>query len=334
MHQELKTSRRQLIKAVAVGTATPGLLLRAGPAAAAFPDKPIRLLHATSAGGTVDSVARAMAERMGPRLGQPVVVEIRPGAAGAIAAMAVARGPKDGHLVFFGTSSNLGYLKMLDKDLPYDPVNDFTPIAIVGSVSVGIFASAASGFNNILDLIAAAKAKPGELSYASIGQLSLSHLAMEMLQQRAGIKMIHAPYAGANVNYWADLIGGRLQLVSTGVSGGLAMAKEGRVKLLAIASRERSRLLPDVPALGEVFPGLDVPAWFGFAVAASTPAPIVQKLEEVTLAALHDPSTRQAFTQITVDIADPIAGSRETGAKIRADNEMWGKVFKAAGLMA
>ncbi len=272
-----------------------------------------------------------MGEKMAPRLGQPLLVEYRAGGSGAVAATTVSKGPKDGYMIFFGAGSTLGYQKLLNKDLVYDPVKDFTPIAMVGSVPVVIFTNPATGFNSIQDLLAAAKAKPGQISYGTVGPLTLPHLGAELLQHYAGISMLHVPYGGNSGRYWTDLIGG-LQLVLTGASGGMELAKDGKVKMLAVASRERSKLLPNVPALGEVFPGLDVPAWFAFSVAAGTPAPIVQRLEEATLGALRDPSTRQAFAQIGIDI-DPIMGSRESEAKIRADNEMWEKVFKAAALV-
>lgn len=333
MDRKWKLERRATLKGMAIAMAAPALLLRTGTAASAgFPDRPVKVVISTTPGGTLDQVARIMSEKMMPHLGQPLVVEYRPGASGTVAANAVKNAPRDGHTIFFGAGSALGYQKLLEKDLPYDPVKDFTPVAMVGSVPVVIFTTPATGFNSIQDLLAAAKAKPGEISYGSVGPLTLPHLAAELLQYRAGISMIHAPYAGSSGRYWTDLLGGRLQLVFTGASGGMGLVKDGKLKMLAVASRERSRLLPDVPALGEVFPGLDVPAWFAFSVAAGTPAPIVKRLEEATLAALRDPSTRQAFAQIGVDI-DPILGSRESEVKIRADNETWEKVFKAAGLV-
>lgn len=326
-------SRRNVL-AAAAGAAFPALLLRSGAAAAAdFPDRPVRIFNPTSPGGTLDQVGRILAEKMGPRLGQPVVLEHRPGGSGAIAANVVTHAPRDGYSMFFGTSSTLGFQKMLNKDLSYDPVRDFTPVALVGSVPVGIFSAPGSGINTIQDLIAMARAKPGQVSYGSTGLLSLTHLAGELLQHRAGIRMIHVPYTGSQQRYFTDLVGGNIQAAFTGVGGGLALVRDGRLKLLAIASRERSRLLPDVPALGELYPGLDVPAWFGFAVAAGTPAPLVQKLEEATLGALHDPATRPAFAQISVDL-DPVMGSRDAIAKIRSENEMWEAVFQAAGLHA
>ena len=226
----------------------------------------------------------------------------------ATAATLVSKGPKDGYMMFIGTSSTLGFMKMLNNDLSYEPVKDFTPVAMVGSVPIGIFTSGTSGIKSVPDLVAAARAKPGELSYGSSGLNSLTHLAGELFCQRAGIQMIHVPYTGAQQGYWGDVLGGRLTATMQGVTGGLAMAKEGKLNLIAVTSRERSKLLPDVPAVGEAYPGFDVPAWFGLAVAAGTPANVVQKL-------------------------DPVLSASAFASKIVADNQMWEKTFKSAGLM-
>lgn len=326
-HIRLHT-RRSALQWMAAGAAAPLGLSAAN--AAEFPDRPIKLINPTIVGSTVDSVARILAEKMGRHLGKPVLVESKPGASGAIGASFVAQGPKEGYAIYFGTSSSLGYMKMANRELPYEPVSDFSPVAMVGSVPVCLFTNPALGINTIEEFVAAAKAKPGQFSFATNGPLTLTHLAGEMLSQRAGISMVHVPYAGSAAQYWADMLGGQLQLVIAGASGGLPLARDGRIKLLAVASRERSRLLPDVPALGEVFPGLDVPAWFGLAVAAGTPAPVVRKLEEAALAALREPSTRPAFATIGVEL--DALGSRAFAAKIAADNQMWEKTLKSAGL--
>ena len=330
MDERQMPMRRTVLKWIAAGAVGPAGLT--APRAAEFPERQVKIINPTALGGTVDIVARTMAEKMAPHLGQPVIVEHRPGGSGAIAASLVSKGPKDGYMMFIGTSSTLGFMKMLNNDLSYEPVKDFTPISMVGSVPIGIFTNGASGIKSIQDLVAAAKAKPGELSYGSSGLQSLTHLAGELLCQRAGIQMIHVPYTGAQQGYWGDVIGGRLTATMQGVTGGLAMAKEGKLNLIAIASRERSKLLPDVPAVGEVYPGFDVPAWFGLAVAAGTPANVVKKLEVAALAALRDPSTRTQLAAIGVDI-DPILSANAFASKIVADNQMWEKTFKSAGLM-
>ena len=330
MDEKQMPMRRTVLKWMAAGAAGPAGLTALH--AAEFPERQVKIINPTAPGGTVDMVSRIMGEKMAPHLGQPVVVEHRPGGSGAIGASLVSKGPKDGYMMFIGTSSTLGFMKMLNKDLAYEPVKDFTPISLVGSVPIGIFTSGTSGIKTVQDLVAAAKAKPGELSYGSSGLNSLTHLAGELLCQRAGIEMIHVPYTGAQQGYWSDVMGGRLAATMQGVTGGLALAKEGKLNLVAVASRERSRLLPDVPAVGEVFAGFDVPAWFGLAVAAGTPSNVVQKLGSAAMAALRDPTTRTQLAAIGVELG-PIISADAFANKISTDNQMWEKTFKSAGLM-
>lgn len=329
MSERQAHGRRTVLKWIAAGAVGPAMRPLH---AAEFPERQVKIINPTAPGGTVDIVSRLMAEKMAPHLGQQVVVEHRPGASGAIGASLVAKGPKDGYMMFIGTSSTLGFMKMLNKELSYEPVKDFTPITLIGSVPIGIFTSGTSGIKTILDLVAAAKAKPGELSYGSSGLNSLTHLAGELLCQRAGIQMIHVPYTGAQQAYWSDVMGGRLAATMQGVTGGLALAKEGKLNLIAVAMRERAKLLPDVPAIGEVYPGFDVPAWFGLAVAAGTPANIVQKLEAAAIAAMRDPTTRTQLAAVGVDHG-PVLTSDAFATKIATDNQMWEKTFKSAGLM-
>lgn len=297
-----------------------------------YPTRPVKLVNPFAPGGTIDVVARVMADKMGKYLGQSVVIEYKPGAAGTVAAGVVAKGPKDGYTIYFGTSATLGFSKLLNKDLPYDPIADFTPVATVGSVPVGVFVDAGLGINTLQELIAAAKAKPGSIAFGSTGVGGVSHLAGEMLKARAGIDMLHVPYAGAAARYWSDITGGRIQVVFAGVTGGLPLAKEGRVKLLATATRQRSKLLPDVPAVGEVIPGYDAPAWFGLVVAKGTPQPIVAKLEAAALAALAEPSTRPMFESAGVDM-DPVLDAQAFAAKMPRDIEMWKGVLAGSGLL-
>ncbi len=312
--------KRRLLSAIIAGFLS--LACSRFAVAAEYPDRPIKLVNPFAPGGTIDVVARVMAEKMGQKLGGVMVIENRPGAAGTVAATYVAKGPKDGYNVYFGTSASLGFSKLLTPDLPYDPVTDFTPIAMVGSVPVGIFVNAALNIRSLQELIAYARSKPGELSFASPGVGSVSHLAAEMLKARAKIDMLHVPYTGAAANYWADVSEGRVQLVFAGVTGGLPQVKGGKVRLLAVATRERSKLLPDVPAVGELISGYDAPAWFGLVVAKGTPPDIVEKLQAAAQWALHDPSTRTIFSTAGVDL-DPIIDAKTFGAKIPKDIELW-----------
>ena len=331
MHHPHDPHRRRSLRWLAAGAVGASGLATPLVRAADLPFRQFKIVNPTSPGGTVDQVSRIMADKMAGYLGVPVVVEHKPGGSGAIAATAVIRGPKDGSQVFFGTSSTMGFMKMLNKDLSYDPIRDLAPVVMVGSVPVGLFT--ANAHPTLEAFVAAARARPGAFSFSSTGLQSLAHLAGELLAQRAGLKMVHVPYTGSAAKYWTDLIGGELQMAIAGVTGGLPLARDGKLKLVAVASRERSKLFPEVPAAGELYPGYDVPAWFGFAAAAGTPPATIRLLEAAALAALREPATRGQFANIGVDI-DPILGTEAFVSRIGTDNAMWEKLFRTAGLLA
>ncbi len=307
------------------------LICLGAPALADFPDHPVKLVNPYAAGaGAMDLAARVMAEGISARLGSPVVVINQPGAAGTLAATAVARGPKDGYSLYFGASSALGFTKLLNKDVTYDPVRDFTPVALLGNVPVAIFVSASSDIRTIQDLIAAAKARPGMINFGSPGFGSVSHVAVELLMERAGIQMKHVPYGG-NPNYWNDLIGGQIQVVTGGITGGLPLVKDGRLRMIATATATRTLTAPDVPAIGEVIPGYNAPAWLGLVVARGTPEPIVVKLEAAALEAFRDPTTKATLAKAGIEVV-PL-GRQAFGEKMASDLIMWESTLKSAGLI-
>ena len=307
------------------------LLALAAPASADYPDHPVKLVNPYAAGaGAMDVAARVMAEKMTARLGVPVVVVNQPGAAGTVAAAAAARGPKDGYTIYFGASSALGFTKLLNRELPYDPLRDFAPVAMLGSVPVGIFVSASSEIRTLQDLIAAAKSKPGMLNFGTPGVGSVTHVAVEMLMDRAGIQMKHVPYGGT-LNYWNDLVGGQLQLVSGGITGGLPLVKDGRLRLIATATATRSLTVPEVPAIGEIIPGYDAPAWLGLVVAQGTPEPVLARLESAALEAFSDPSTKLVLGRAGIEVT-PL-GRKAFGAKMASDLALWEVTLKNTGLI-
>jgi tripartite-type tricarboxylate transporter receptor subunit TctC len=317
--------KRTLLKAAA------GSLLAASilPAFAAWPERPIRLITPFPPGGQVDTIARAIGQKVSAALGQPVVVEPRPGAAGSIAASAVARAPKDGYTLLFGTSSMLGIAKYTNKDLPYDPVADFAPVGYLGNVTIGLFASNQSGITSLQQLLATAKENPGKLNFGSPGVGSASHLAGEMFAQRAGIKLAHVPYP-SNVAQMQDLVGGRTELSFSGMASGAPFAKDGRTKFIAVASKSRSPLHPDIPALGEVLPGYEAPAWLGIVAPAGTPRDVVDKLHGAIQAALNDKDLKPLLDGQGLDV-EPM-NPRAFGDKIKREMTMWEEAVRAAGM--
>ncbi len=299
----------------------------AARAAAEFPERPIKLVVPFPPGGLVDIVARTVGTGVTARLGQPVVIENKPGAAGTIAADQVARAPNDGYTLLFGTSASLGIAKYVYKDLPYDPVADFAPVSVLGNVTVGVFASNPSGITDAADAVA--KAKAGKASYSSPGVGSVSHLAGELFRSRAGIEMLHVPYNG-NTPQMTDLVRGETQLAFTGLGSGLKFAQNGSVRLIAVAARTRSRSQPKVPALGELLPGYDAPAWIGIVAPKGTAPQVIARLESAVQEALGDPAVTTLFEAQGID-PESNGGARAFADKIRREMSLWEEAVKAAG---
>jgi len=312
--------------ATAVGALACGMA--ATPAWAAYPDKPIKLISPFPTGGQVANIAFIMAQKMGQVIGQPVVMETRPGAGGQVAATFVAKGPKDGYQLLFATSSMLGIAKFMNKDLAYDPVNDFTAIAYLGNVTVGVFANAATKIETFAQLVDFARANPGKLSFSSPGIGSVSHLAGELLWSRAKIKLVHVPYNGNTVQM-TDLVSGQHQIGMGGMVSGLPYTRDGRVRLIGVAGPTRSKLAPNVPAIGELLPGYDAPAWLGIVAPAGLPREALDRLEAAAQQALADAETRKNLEGQGVDLE--VMTSRAFGEKIRRDMPLWEEAVKAAG---
>lgn len=298
-------------------------------ARAAFPDRPIKLVTPFPPGGTVGNIAHALSLKLAGLLGQPVVIEPRPGAAGSIAAAQVARAPKDGHTLLFATSAMLGIAKFTQPNLPYDPVADFAPVSYLGNVVVGLFSNPKSGIDSLATLISQARMRPGKINFGSPGVGSSSHLAGELFRTRARLDLVHVPYASATPQM-TDLVGGVTELAFGGVSAGMPYTGEGRAKLIAVASPTRSRLYPDVPAIGELLPGYDGPAWLGVVAPQGTPVDVVDRLSAAVQEVLKDREFRQLMENNVVEIE--AMSARAFGEKIRREMDLWEEAVKAAKL--
>ncbi|GAA4329469.1 tripartite tricarboxylate transporter substrate binding protein [Pigmentiphaga soli] len=265
----------------------------AAPAAAAaadYPTKPVRMIVPFVAGGAADMLARPLAQELGEKLGQPVVVENRAGANSTIGVQYVARSPNDGYTILFGSDAGLSLAPNTQPDLGYS-VKDFVPLAILAYMTQVMVVNGSSPINSVQDLAREVRARPGQLPYASIGVGSLSHVSMEALAGRFGAPMIHVPYQGV-APALADLLGGRVQIMLSAVAAPLPHIKAGRLKAIAFAGTERSASLPEVPTLAEQgIPDFVSRGWFGVMVPAGTPAPIVAKLQ----AAIADIAGRKSF---------------------------------------
>ena len=252
--------------------------LAAPPAAAqAYPNKPIRMLVGYPAGGSVDASARVVAERLGPLLGQTVLVENRAGATGNIAAEALTKAAPDGYTIYMGTTINAVSVSLF-KNLPYDPVRDFAPVSkVVVSPSILVVHPSVPA-NNVRELVAYAKANPGKLAYASTGAGSSPHLCAELFASLAGIQMLHVPYKGG-APAMTDLLGGQVALSFSNPTSITPHMASGRIRALAVTTAKRYANLPALPTMiEEGYPDFDLSAWYGVMAPAGTPAAIINRL--------------------------------------------------------
>ena len=298
--------------------------------AQAWPSKPIKIIVPYSPGGTTDLLARLVAQKMSERLGQPVIVDNKPGANGMIGSDVVAKAPPDGYTLGIASPGSHAANASLYKDISYDTVKDFTPITLGVSAPMLLVVHPSLGVNNVKELIAAAKAKPGAISYASGGSGSSQHLAMEQFKMMAGIDMTHVPYKGSAASY-PDLIGGSVKAEIDVVPTALPPVKGGRLKVLATGSGKRLALLPEVPTIAEAgVPGYESSSWYGFVAPAKLPKDILDKLHGEIVHALKQPDVVEKLTNAGVIV---VAGTpQEFAAHIRSEMDKSAKVIKAANI--
>ena len=257
-----------------------------------YPAKPVRLIVADAAGGAPDQLGRALAQKLSEGLGQQVIVDNRPGAAGALGADIAAKSPADGYTLLLTTTTIYAILPSLKKDLPYDPVRDFAPISRIATSSNVLVVNVSLPAKSVAELVQFAKARPGALNYASAGIGSPAHLAGEMLNLLAGIKLTHVPYKGA-APALLDVIAGSVQLIITSPIAAGAHMSGGRVRALATTGAERNPSLPELPTIAETVPGYEISQSWGIVVPSATPAPVVQRLTAEVTKAMGQPDLRE-----------------------------------------
>jgi tripartite-type tricarboxylate transporter receptor subunit TctC len=295
-----------------------------------FPSRPVRIIAPFAAGGSLDVVARLVAEKLSATWSQPVVVENRPGANGIIGVDGFAKSPPDGYTLLIGTSPVFTTNKLLYKDLAYDPDRDFIPVSLaaVAPNVLGIYPSLP--INDLHDLIAYARAHPGALTFASQGNGSTGQLSAMLLDQLANIDMKHVPYRGASLA-WNDVIGGHVDMMWDGIPSILSQIRAGTIRALAVGSRQRSAALPDVPtAIEQGLPDFESESWFAFAVLHGTPEPIVQALSRAISAAVHAPDVSAHIVDMG---ARPVGSTpEEMTAAITTTTALWKRVIETANV--
>lgn len=308
------------------------VLLAAGASAHAqgdYPNKPVRLVVGFTPGSVADITGRVLGARVGQIIGQTVVVENKPGAGSNLAAEFVARAPKDGYTLFLPGSVNMANAA-INPGLSFDIVKDFAPIALVNSVAVILVVHPSTGVNNVQELIALAKSKPGELSYASTGIGSAPHLSGELFMQRTGTKLVHVPYQGSP-QAATDLLAGRVQVMFSPATAVIGLVRDGKLKALASTGSKRPSILPDLPTMIEGgMPDFETSIWFGLTAPAGTPREALDKLARAVREAVKAPEVIAAWGPQGVD---PLDGGPDDLTKLSASElKRWGDVAAAAGL--
>ena len=300
------------------------------PAAAQpFPSRPIRLVVPYPPGGGTDTVARPLAQKISESVGQPVVIDNRGGASEIIGTEIVAHAPADGYTLALVTNAfaiNVAY----QRKLPYDPVRDFTPVSLLITTPLMVVAHPSLPATSLRELITLAKAQPGKLNYASLGNGTVHHLSMEWLKMLAGIDIVPVLYKGLAPALSA-VTAGEVQLMFSGLGVGLGLVKAGKLRGLAVSTPERSAAAPEVPAVAESgFADYDAVAWYGVLAPARTPSETVAILNSEIGKALRAPDLRQRFANIGVDAAPSTPEALQQ--LIRKETALWAKVIQAAGL--
>jgi tripartite-type tricarboxylate transporter receptor subunit TctC len=284
------------------------------------------------AGGSIDAAGRAVALKLADTFGQQIVIDNRTGAGGIIGTETAAHAVPDGYTLVIGGTGTLALSPHLHRKLPYDPVRDFAPVTMLIASPYVIVVHPSVAANNVKELIALAKARPGQINYASGGAGSAPHFASEMFNTAAGVKLTHVPYKGSTPGV-IDLIGGQVQVMFTGIPSVLAYIKTNRVRALAVTGKTRTAALPDMPTVIESgVPGYVVTPWFGLLVPARTPPAIVATLHRETVKVLRSPALLERFATEGVD---PVGDTPEHfAAYIKEEIVKWGKVVKDTGMRA
>lgn len=302
----------------------------AGAAGAAYPERPIQLIHGFGAGGNADTVSRLVARHLQAALGQPVVVEIKSGAGGVVASSYVAKAEPDGYTLVMLTGGHT-VSAAVNKSLPYDPVADFQPISTVTAFPFVVSVKADNPARTLADLLGTARAKPGTVSFSSVGVGSTQHLTGELLAATAGVQMLHVPYRGGAAPVQAVLAGDVDVLVDTATVAAPQL-KAGTMRALAITSSRPWPLLPGVPVAADTVPGFQVYSWLGIAAPARTPGPVVDRLHAALATMLQDPAFRKAVN----DIGSEPSGSSPAQMRTMIESEItrWKKVVQQANIAA
>jgi tripartite-type tricarboxylate transporter receptor subunit TctC len=294
-----------------------------------YPNKPINFIVPYPPGGIADNYSRALSRRLSERLGQPVTIDNRPGGSLIVGTQAAAKSPADGYTLLLASVSSLAINAGAFKKLPYDPVRDFSPVSLVFYTPMYLMVSPSLPVQSVKDLIALAKAKPGKLSYASLGHGTSLHLAAESLKLATGIDLLHVPFKGTTTAL-PDVMEGRVDMIFDG-GAFLTLAAAGKLRLLAVTSPQRISSLPQVPTMAEAgVPGYDIIIWFGVVAPAGTPKPVVDRLAREIAEIVKEPTFRE---RIVATGGEPMSNTPDAFARlIQNETRKWTKLLQDAGI--
>jgi tripartite-type tricarboxylate transporter receptor subunit TctC len=314
-----------------LGAIAAGALVSRGAVALDYPTKPLRWIVGYPPGGSADTVCRILAQWLSERLGQPVIIENKPGAATNISLQAAINSPPDGYtVVYLGTSATVNP-SFFEQQLPFDVLRDIAPVAGLADFPFVFVVNKSIAAKNVAEFIAHAKANPGKITMASFGAGTSSHLAGELFQAMTGIRLVHVPYRGEALAL-ADMISGQVQVMFDTLSAALPHIRSGALRGLAMAGKSRYDALPDIPTVGETVAGYDAMSWGGIGVPRGTPPEIIERLNGAINAGLADPSVRKRLDDMAaVPIFYSPAGF---SALMAAETEKWARVVKLAGVRA
>ncbi|WP_178134130.1 Bug family tripartite tricarboxylate transporter substrate binding protein [Vineibacter terrae] len=324
-----QVTRRASLSILAGSALLSAASIGSGPASAnEYPARPLRMIVPLGVGGTSDTIARAVAEKVSVALGQKIIVDNQPGGGSIRGTMVAKQAAPDGYTLLFGGSFNLASNVTLIPDLPYDPVKDFEPISRMFDVSLMLVVHPSLPAKTLQEFVALVKQKPGQLNYASIGNGSTSHLTMELLKKTAGIEISHVPYRGAS-QAMTDLLSGHVQAMMEPIASAGQHVREGRLKGLGFSGNKRSPIMPELPLISETYPGFYSSAWGAVLVPAGTPKAVVMKLNRAFVEVLSSPEMRDYISKLG---AEAVSSSPEAlSAYIKSEIPKWGDIIQHSG---
>ena len=296
----------------------------------AFPTKAVRLIVPNPPGGTTDVLARVIADELGRRLKQPIVVENRAGASGTIGSDAVAKAAPDGYVLVMGHAASHATSPSMYPNLPYHPIRDFAPITLVANVTNALVVHPSVPARSVEELISLAKSSPGKLVFGSGGTGAITHLAGEIFEQTAGVDLLHVPYKGSSPAM-VDLLGGHISVMFENLPGAVAHIRSGKLRGLAVLSPTRSKAVPELPTIAEAgLPGAEAVSWFGLFTTAGTPKEVVDKLNREIVAVIGMPEVQARMADVGAEAVG--STTQEFRELVESEIKKWGKVIRAANV--